>query len=363
MNDALLGFAVAISGFLLALNLSRQDRSAEEVWLQGWLATHLAMSLCFLAGMHINGWVGALAIAFATSAPLLSGPFIWFYARDAAGETGRPFLLHAAPFLVCLSVTLLLLGLKIALVRDGALFLDLPAQFAFVVVVPVAAILLSLLWPLAALRAIARRREGLKGRLSDPDQAALGWVRVWAGSTIAILGAFLLSGVATNSGLVPLPLYIGFCLMAFCLQLAYVGYRGFRETSAFALPRADVRKDVARAVLVEDGDAARVTRYMADAKPYLEPGLVIETFSDGLGLDTERVSQILSKEFGETYFDFINRHRVEEVKRLMADPANARVTLLALALDAGFGSKSAFNEAFRRHVGMTPSAYRRSLTT
>jgi AraC-like DNA-binding protein len=57
----------------------------------------------------------------------------------------------------------------------------------------------------------------------------------------------------------------------------------------------------------------------------------------------------------------VNRYRVEEMKRLMADPEKRKLTLLALALEAGFNSKAAFNNAFRKQAGTTPSRYWKSV--
>jgi AraC-like DNA-binding protein len=59
------------------------------------------------------------------------------------------------------------------------------------------------------------------------------------------------------------------------------------------------------------------------------------------------------------FFDAINAARVREVQQLSRMPANGSVSLLVLAHEAGFGSKSAFYEAFRRHAGCTPAEWRR----
>jgi AraC-like DNA-binding protein len=57
----------------------------------------------------------------------------------------------------------------------------------------------------------------------------------------------------------------------------------------------------------------------------------------------------------------VNGYRVREVqRRIQAGEARTR-KMLALALDAGFASKSTFNEAFKKHTLQTPSDFREAV--
>ncbi|MFA8436978.1 MAG: helix-turn-helix domain-containing protein, partial [Marinifilaceae bacterium] len=70
---------------------------------------------------------------------------------------------------------------------------------------------------------------------------------------------------------------------------------------------------------------------------------------------------IINQGHGLNFNDYINQFRVEEFKRLLQDPQFSKETLLAVAFEAGFNSKTTFNTAFKKFTGMTPSEYRRSL--
>ena len=59
------------------------------------------------------------------------------------------------------------------------------------------------------------------------------------------------------------------------------------------------------------------------------------------------------------FFDFVNGYRVKEAQRLLSDPALDGVSILAIAHDAGFGSKTSFNRIFKSMTGDTPTVYRR----
>ena len=74
------------------------------------------------------------------------------------------------------------------------------------------------------------------------------------------------------------------------------------------------------------------------------------------------LSQLINEELGQNFFDYINSFRIQEFERRLVDPRNAHVSILGIAMDVGFNSKSSFNTAFRKFKGMTPSEYRKNLS-
>jgi AraC-like DNA-binding protein len=69
---------------------------------------------------------------------------------------------------------------------------------------------------------------------------------------------------------------------------------------------------------------------------------------------------VLNAQLTLSFYDFVNGYRVREVQQRLVGPDGARYTYLALALEAGFASKSTFNAAFKKLTGVTPSDYRRA---
>lgn len=101
-------------------------------------------------------------------------------------------------------------------------------------------------------------------------------------------------------------------------------------------------------------------RYMDDEKPYLDGRLSLTQVADHLGISTNHLSQVINSELNKNFFDFINTYRVALVKEKMMDRTNNHLTLLALALESGFNSKSSFNSIFKKYTGVTPSQFMRS---
>lgn len=101
-------------------------------------------------------------------------------------------------------------------------------------------------------------------------------------------------------------------------------------------------------------------RYMEDHKPYLDNQLNLQKLSDVSGIPAYKISELLNQHIGYNFFNFVNRHRVEEWKRLVRENPTA-ATIQELAFQVGFNSKSSFNAAFKKHTGQTPSEYRAGL--
>ena len=105
--------------------------------------------------------------------------------------------------------------------------------------------------------------------------------------------------------------------------------------------------------------AARIKELMIHEKPYLNNELTLTSLADKLDLKPIYVSQVLNEEFQENFYAFINRYRIEESQRLLKDKRYENYSIHAIALEAGFNSKSTFNKAFREIAGISPSEYQK----
>ncbi|MGB7925005.1 MAG: helix-turn-helix domain-containing protein [Pyrinomonadaceae bacterium] len=104
----------------------------------------------------------------------------------------------------------------------------------------------------------------------------------------------------------------------------------------------------------------RITRLMETEKPYREGDLTLQKLATGLSISPHHLSQIINERLNQNFFDFVNAHRIEEAKRMLVDPGKKHYSILAIAEEVGFNSKSAFNTAFKKHASMTPSEFRKS---
>ena len=89
---------------------------------------------------------------------------------------------------------------------------------------------------------------------------------------------------------------------------------------------------------------------------YREPRLGLAHLARKVGYSSREISEAINGVMLMSFSDFINRFRVEDVKAKMVVP-NQKLSILGLAYEAGFNSKSSFNAVFKRFEGCSPTSY------
>lgn len=102
-----------------------------------------------------------------------------------------------------------------------------------------------------------------------------------------------------------------------------------------------------------------IQSYMIREKPFLDPQLNLQSFSEQVGLPSHKVSRLINGELGMSFTDFVHRFRIEEAKRMLLDPAHAHLTIEAIGATVGFNSRKTFYRAFKKHCGQTPTSFKR----
>ena len=92
-------------------------------------------------------------------------------------------------------------------------------------------------------------------------------------------------------------------------------------------------------------------------KIYNDPQLSLSSCADLLGISACYLSSLVNSACKYSFIDYINRYRVDQVKQNLISYEFAHYTIVSVGLEAGFNSKSTFYNAFKKHVGLTPSAY------
>ena len=101
-------------------------------------------------------------------------------------------------------------------------------------------------------------------------------------------------------------------------------------------------------------------RLMADERIYRHDNVSIGSLATKLSIPEYRLRRLINQKLGYRNFNvFLNNHRIEEAKAALADPAQAEVPVITIAMDAGFASLGPFNRAFKATTGVTPTEYRR----
>ncbi|MEL6251824.1 MAG: helix-turn-helix domain-containing protein [Bacteroidota bacterium] len=103
-------------------------------------------------------------------------------------------------------------------------------------------------------------------------------------------------------------------------------------------------------------------RLLSEEKIFLDPDLSRDQVAERLGISSGYLSQIINTATSTNFTSYINQHRVEEVKKTILDPESQKYSLLAIGLEAGFKSKSAFYTTFKKQTGKTPTEFKKTHT-
>ncbi|MEL7005500.1 MAG: helix-turn-helix transcriptional regulator [Bacteroidota bacterium] len=102
----------------------------------------------------------------------------------------------------------------------------------------------------------------------------------------------------------------------------------------------------------------KLQRAMEHDKLYKNQELSLPILAKEIGIKPYLISRSLNEVLKKRFNDFVNEYRVREVQELLRDSQNANYTLLSIAMEAGFNSKSSFNRAIKKHLGISPSKLR-----
>jgi len=137
-------------------------------------------------------------------------------------------------------------------------------------------------------------------------------------------------------------------------------YREIEEkvfTPTFSLKGKEVQKKDLLSKEQINKYTKKLLNCINEESSYLNPDLTLKSLAIALDIHPNQLSWLINHEFNKNFSEFINQYRVETFKRISKDPKNAHVTLIGLAYDSGFNSKTVFNTFFKKETGMTPMQY------
>ncbi|MHA7057829.1 helix-turn-helix domain-containing protein [Aquimarina sp. M1] len=144
------------------------------------------------------------------------------------------------------------------------------------------------------------------------------------------------------------PFFIGMAILTYWIGIEGFSRRNDPETSIKQVPSSDDLQRLKRiAKTLEDT--------MENSKLYKNPELSLHSLAEEVNSKPYLISRTLSEVFNKRFNDYVNEYRVKEIQALLKDSDNSKYTLLSLAFEAGFNSKSSFNRAIKKQLGISPN--------
>ncbi len=108
---------------------------------------------------------------------------------------------------------------------------------------------------------------------------------------------------------------------------------------------------------------SRLHKFMLKEKPYIDPEINLVKLADMFGITPHKLSYIINSGFNRNFFNFINGYRVDEAKVLLLNPKMDQYSILGIAYESGFNSKTSFNSTFKNITGLTPTEFKKRGST
>ncbi len=372
--------AGALQGLVLAgvLVTQKSNQTANRLLaiLMVAFTIFLASGVYYSSGL-IRAYPHFFGVGFQT--PFVFGPLVYLYARAASDREWRFGWRDSGHFVPVLVSTFVMAPQyamsgpeKVALwehIRGGAPpgLIGVVNSFKYVS---------GIVYSAATVIFVHRHRLRVENSYANTDRVNLQWLQ-WL---VAAAAAIWLFAVALKLGGFPGPLRDAQLSLAMAILIYGTGYAGLRQPEIFrydadaalastpsAPPTAETQSPRYDRSGLGDGEAERLEeslrRLMDDGSPWKDGELTLADLAVRLETTPHKLSEVLNSRVGETFYDFVNGYRVRDVqRRITAGEARTR-KMLALAFDAGFASKSTFNQVFKKHTSQTPSEYRGSVSS
>lgn len=307
--------------------------------------------------------------------PFLHGPFLYLYILFLSDQQcyNWHYLLHFIP--AVLAAVILAFILPEIHSSISALSAFKPLFLGMVTAIMVSGVV----YVIFSLILLKKHQQNIVGQFSNTDKITLNWMR------------YLISGMAIIWIVVIFLQSVQVLYVAVALFIFFIGYFGIHQTGVFSSPLPShevilpIDLEIASQpekmrISAEESDytkyektkisedkaseiQAKLIDLMKEHECYKDPELTLGDLARMMNISPGILSQIINSKEGKNFYDFVNTLRIEAFKQLLSHPESKQYTLLSLAFECGFNSKTSFNRNFKKIMGVSPSTYVKSIRT
>lgn len=211
-------------------------------------------------------------------------------------------------------------------------------------------------------------KQKIKNSFSSIEQINLDWIRSIFIMFMVVFIVFAVLVIYSALGNKEISHALGSNIIAILASICIysMGYLGLRQPEIFSGIDDSAESKIKyekSALTPEDSEKylKKLIEYMKSEKPFIESNLTILDLANQTSIPNYYLSQIINEKLNQNFYDFINSFRIEEAKLRLLAPEYENLTIIAIAYDVGFNSKSAFNTAFKKLTNLTPSQFRQQI--
>lgn len=373
--ELILNAGLGIGTLMFLLLLFKKRKKQEDYFFLCWIVVTLGQIAFYEVTIYHFEFQSIWAIAF-FGLPLLGAPLLFLYILALTGRSvaWKTVLAHLCvyPIYVLLLFLLQEHDGTILIASDGLFQLqENPPIWMQYYAVPLALSgLFYCIWDLALLR---KHQMNIAEFFSFHEKVNLNWVNyiVYSYFLLFLLASFLIFG-AIHFQLLPIENAFALVGIVLCLMLIAFGFYGFRQTAVFsnwdvegimdtritASEKASYSKSGLTSEKIEIL-ANQLCIFMEQEKPFLNEDLNLTLLAQQSQISPPHLSQVINQYFQKNFYDFINQYRVEEAKNRLVSADYRHLSILGIAFDCGFKSKSSFNRYFKKYTRKAPSQFKK----
>ncbi|EZH75264.1 hypothetical protein ATO12_00370 [Aquimarina atlantica] len=368
----IIGIFIAV--FLSLLLLIKKKKSHADKILVIWLILISVLQIFryFLKSGYFFEHPNWLGIELAL--PVLHGVLLYFYVIEITGNTIKKkstAFLHFLPSIILILLTIPFYQLtdeqKIFVYQNGGKGFEW-----FVMIEGLVVVISGLTYSIWSLIVINRHQKNIKNIFSNIEKKELQWLKLLSiGNGIIFILALFFENDVTYTAIVVLVLFIGF----FGINQLNIFYSNIdvvkipdkeinvenQKVNTKEVSKKSVSKGkYAKSGLSEDMASEIYTKLkdlMEKSSCYKNQELTLIELSKKLNVHPNHLSQVINKMEGKNFHNYINSLRINEFIRMASIEENKKYTMISLAYDCGFNTKSTFNKHFKLQTGKTPTEF------
>lgn len=301
---------------------------------------------------------------------LLLGPSFFLYIRSIVNPK---FVLHKAHVLHLIPalVYLVLINIFTATyqITSYEQIFSTPSLLLITSIFQAGAAIQAMIYVVFSALEMKRYRDWAYNHHSDLKNINLNWLRWLTYSFLAVTLIWWIAGYADIAYLIHWfgepsiqVAYLFWALMS--VVVLVIGYYGLFRPELFIDREPEAVSNSPKRLSETELNlhTQKLLELMEREKPYLNPKLKLSDLATKMSVNTGILSLIINQGTGKNFNDFVNEYRVTEFKTRLASGDHQNFTLLAIALDSGFNSKSSFNAIFKKITGSTPNQFKNQLS-
>jgi len=298
----------------------------------------------------------------------LFGPLFYFYQRtliDKSFNIERKNLLHFLPFVIYV-IILSPLYLQSAETKLEYLNGQLSRLAIFDYVVTPTQIIQLLIYLLVINKELKLYHSKIKNSYSSLEKINLNWLQTFIKLFLAVYGLMTIVLILLFFGFNEFVYNYGAGLIGLIATVSIyaIGYKGLSQPEIF-ISFYDIERQQNEDVKIKIDESqkneiiSKLKSVMNEKKLFLNSDLTLKELADSIYIQSYQLSKMLNDEMNQNFYDFVNGYRIEEVKRRLIDEDYSNLSILGIAFECGFNSKSVFNTVFKKNTNMTPSEFKK----